>query len=138
MRGLTLLIAIAIFAAASAGSTSTGPTGRIAYAPRFLPTDNWEIFTVNAAGGRTVNLTRNPRCHETSPAWSHDGRWIAFMCAGRLVVMRDDRRARRTVVRLRGQFLLGDPAWSPDDRQLAFPGSTASGSSTSTGRVCVA
>jgi Tol biopolymer transport system component len=131
VRALTLTLVVAALAAAPAGSsgtreTSPKPTGIIAYAPRFYPkddriSDNWEIFTVNAAGGRSVNLTRHPS-DEYAPAWSHDGRWIAFVCAGRfVVVMRHDRGARRTVLRLRPQRV-DDLAWSPDDRQLAFAG----------------
>jgi Tol biopolymer transport system component len=126
VRGRTLLVAVAVLATAPAGSSgtdATGPTGRIAYAPRVYPkdqriVDNWEIYTVNAAGGRSLNLTRHP-CDEGYPAWSHDARLIAFVCNNELVVMQRDRQARRTVLRLRE---LGDPAWSPDDRQLAFAG----------------
>jgi Tol biopolymer transport system component len=129
-----VLVPVAMLAAAPTGSsgthvTSPKPTGRIAYAPRYYPkddriVDSWEIFSVNAAGGTSVNLTRNT-CDEYAPAWSRDGRRIAFVCNSGpsygLVVMRHDRRARRTVVRLRNQRL-GDLAWSPDDRQLAFAG----------------
>lgn len=125
-----LVAGVAALAAAPAGSSGTAetspkPTGRIAYAPRFYPKDsrigdNWEIFMVNAAGGRSVNLTRHP-CSEYAPAWSHDGRWIAFVCTGRVVVMRHDGRARRTLLRLSPQRL-DDVAWSPDDLQLAFAG----------------
>ena len=81
--------------------------------------DNWEIFTVNATGGRSVNLTRSLSCHEVDPAWSNDGGRIAFVCSTSLVVMGYDRRGRRTVVQGRR---VGDPAWSPDDRRLAFAG----------------
>jgi Tol biopolymer transport system component len=118
-------LAVAPTAASGPIPTASAPQGRIAYAPRFYPkddriTDNWEIFTLNAAGGRSVNLTRHP-CDEYAPAWSHDGHWIAFVCKDGLVVMRHDRRARRTVVRLPRQRM-DDVAWSPDDRQLAFVG----------------
>ena len=115
------MLVVAALAAAPASAetreTSPTPTGRIAYAPRFNPK---EIFTVSAAGGRSMNLTRHP-CSEYAPAWSHDGRWIAFVCSESLVVMRYDMRARRTVLRLPRQRL-DDLAWSPDDRQLAFAG----------------
>lgn len=115
------MLVVAALAAAPASAetreTSPTPTGRIAYAPRFNPK---EIFTVSAAGGRSMNLTRHP-CSEYAPAWSHDGRWIAFVCSESLVVMRYDTRARRTVLRLPRQRL-DDLAWSPDDRQLAFAG----------------
>ncbi|MGH3080342.1 MAG: hypothetical protein ACRDNH_04295 [Gaiellaceae bacterium] len=47
MRGLTLIVVVAALATAPAASSRTHesatPTGRIAYAPRFYPKDNWEI-----------------------------------------------------------------------------------------------
>jgi Tol biopolymer transport system component len=123
-----LIALVAALAAAPAGSsgrreTRATPTGKIVFSTRFWPkderiVDNWEIFAVNAAGGRPVNLTRNPRCSEGAPAWSHDGRWIAFVCGNGLVVMSHDRSARRIVLRLPA----ADLAWSIDDRQLAFAG----------------
>jgi Tol biopolymer transport system component len=122
-RALTLALLLGLLPAAPAASKQQArPPGRIAYAPRFLPKDNWEIFTVNAAGGRTVNLTRSP-CSEYAPSWSHDGRWIAFACSNtnNVLVMGHDRRGRRTVIRRRNQ-LFEDLAWSHDDRQLAFAG----------------
>jgi Tol biopolymer transport system component len=132
VRGLILIVLVAALAAAPAGSsgtreTSATPTGKIVFSTRFWPkderiVDNWEIFAVNAAGGRPANFTRNPRCNEVSPVFSHDGRWIAFVCGAgqtsRVVVMRHDRSARRTVIRMPS----GDLAWSADDRQLAFAG----------------
>jgi Tol biopolymer transport system component len=120
-------MAVAPTAASRPTLTASAPQGRIAYAPRVYPkdqriVDNWEIYTVNAAGGRSLNLTRHP-CDDGAPAWSHDGRSIAFVCSNsrgaRLVVMQRDTRARRTALRLRA---MGDLAWSPDDRQLAFAG----------------
>lgn len=122
---IVFVAALATAPAGSSGTSETGPkpTGRIAYAPRFYPrddriSDNWEIFTLNAAGGRSVNLTRHP-CSEYAPAWSHDGRWIAFVCGNGVFVMRHDRSSRRAVVRLPNQRL-DDLSWSPDDRKLAF------------------
>jgi Tol biopolymer transport system component len=123
--GIVAALGVAPAGSSETRETSPKPTGRIAYAPRFWPKDqrigdNWEIFTVNPAGGRSVNLTRNP-CSEYAPAWSHDGRWIAFVCSNGVAVMRHDRRGRRIVVRLPNQRL-DDVAWSTDDRQLAFAG----------------
>jgi Tol biopolymer transport system component len=89
-----ILVLVVALAAASAGSSSSGelsPTGRIAYAPRVYPKDprigdNWEIYTVDPGGGRSLNLTRHS-CSESDPAWAHDGRRIAFVCNNVLIAV---------------------------------------------------
>lgn len=133
---LALTLLVVAPAAAPTGSSPTAasaaaaPRGRIAYAPRVYPKDqrigdNWEIYAVSAAGGKSVNLTRSGGCHDGDPAWSNDGQWIAFRCLRGLrasvVIMSRDRRAQRTIVRFRTPQVY-DLAWSPDDRQLAFAG----------------
>jgi len=54
-----------------------------------------------------------------SPAWSPDGRRIAFRAADRaLWTMRPDGTGKRRASRVRVEF--GNPSWSPDGRRIAF------------------
>lgn len=135
MRRLTLVIVASAtlisgpLAASGPSASGSGPTGRIAFSYRFWPkddriTDNWEIFVQKVDGdGASANLTRNPRCNEFAPAWSHGGRLIAFACAwgppAGIYVMSDRGRGRRSVVKLPNRRVR-DPAWAPGDRTLAF------------------
>ena len=54
------------------------------------------------------------------PAWSPDGRLIAVSdYEGRILVMRPDGSGRQTLTEIEGAAI-GDLAWSPDGRRLAF------------------
>jgi Tol biopolymer transport system component len=132
VRGVLLVIVIATlgFAPSAAPEPSQGlaPQGRLAYSARFWPkdvriSDNWEIFVLKVGGSKSIRITRNPRCNEVSPAWSHDGRWIAFACgwgpSAGISVIRADGTQRRQVRHLPNRRPEG-VAWSADDRKLAF------------------
>ncbi len=45
----------------------------------YLPRERWHIWTVDARTGKARQLTDHPVWDERSPAWSPDGRWIAFI-----------------------------------------------------------
>jgi dipeptidyl aminopeptidase/acylaminoacyl peptidase len=133
MRGVTLGVLIVTLAMAPAAASESsragaGSQGRLAYSERFWPkddriVDNWEILVRKVGGRASTNLTRNPRCDDLTPAWSHDGRWIAFACDGGrfsgIEVIGENGSGRKRVVRLPNRRPF-DPAWSPDDRKLAF------------------
>jgi tricorn protease len=83
-----------------------------------------EILTVPAQKGDIRNLTGTPGVAERSPAWSPDGRWIAYFSD----------ESGEYALHLRSQdgaelkkIGLGDPpsvfygpVWSPDSRKIAF------------------
>ncbi len=82
-----------------------------------------EILTLPAEKGDARNLTRTPGVMERSPAWSPDGRWIAYYsdASGEYALHLRDQRGEgepRTIP-LPPLFYY-TPVWSPDSRRLAF------------------
>jgi len=76
-----------------------------------------QVYLVSAGGGKVSRLTTG-RGFSEAPAWSPDGRRIAFISGYRVVVTGRDGRSRRVV--LRGETAFDPPSWSPDGRKLAF------------------
>ncbi len=80
------------------------------------------IYVINADGSRKRRLTSNAG-NNFSPAWSPDGRKIAF-CRGvgphcdQIYVMNADGSGQRRLTRLPEHN--GDPVWLPDGRKIAF------------------
>ncbi|MFN2525037.1 MAG: hypothetical protein ABR505_02060, partial [Actinomycetota bacterium] len=85
-----------------------------------------QIFVMDADGGNVRQLTL-AGSHQLSPAWSPDGKMIAYIHLGsnEIRVMRPDGSGSRTVVRppvpLEG---LSGLSWSPDGRRIAFQTTT--------------
>src|SRR5437660_4555411 len=75
---------------------------------------------MNPDGSGLRRLSRGKDSRDSQPAWSPDGRSIAFVSdyvPGGLYVMDSDGRHVRLLRRLGGQ-----PAWSPDGRSIALTG----------------
>ena len=95
--------------------------GRIAFTS--TRDGNDEIYTIGADGGNPVRLT-NHRANDWFPAWSPDGRRIAFVSErhelgipGIYVMDADGGNPTRLLDRLARYFFL---AWSPDGTRIAF------------------
>jgi dipeptidyl aminopeptidase/acylaminoacyl peptidase len=72
------------------------------------------VYVVNADGSGQRRLARNGR----APAWSPDGRTIAFFSDSKIYLMNADGSEHRQLTKtMRGGRSL---AWSPDGRKLAF------------------
>ena len=82
---------------------------------------------MNADGSGQRRLARNG----SAPAWSPDGRTIAFFSGSKIYLMNADGSEHRPLTRAAGggQRSL---AWSPDGRKLAFLGLEAAASTAST------
>jgi TolB protein len=82
--------------------------------------DAGDIWIMRADGTGKRNLTRSPDVPDWSPAFSPDGRTIAYMSAHELWLMDADGTNQRQLTRA-GE-LSEYPTWSPDGRALAFSG----------------
>jgi Tol biopolymer transport system component len=79
------------------------------------------VLAVTPSGRRLRPLTTcrpdlDQPCGGTEPAWSPDGRRIAFRRGDELWVMNADGSAARPLDGVAG----GEPSWSPDGRRIAF------------------
>ena len=83
-----------------------------------------EIVTVPAEKGDPRNLTNSAGAHDRSPAWSPDGKTIAFMSdAGgeyKLHLAQQDGKGEHRVVQLTGAGYYSGLDWSPDSKQIAY------------------
>ena len=83
-----------------------------------------EIFTLPAEKGDPRNLTETPGVHERTPAWSPDGKTIAWISdqSGecQLVLAPQDGKGSRRSLPLGGSGFYVRPAWSPDSKKISF------------------
>ena len=78
---------------------------------------NSEIYVVNSDGGGLRRLTRNAG-PDLAPAWSPDGRRIAFAGSRGIHVMNADGSGQRNL--MRKPTPTSRPTFSPDGRRIAF------------------
>lgn len=83
-----------------------------------------DIFTVPAEKGDIRNLTGSPGVHDRSPAWSPDGKWIAWFSdeGGEYQLKIGEQTGLeppRTIKFDKPSFYYF-PTWSPDGKKLAF------------------
>jgi len=84
-----------------------------------------EIMTVPAEKGDVRNLTRTTSAVERDPAWSRDGKWIAYFSdqSGEYALHLVDQSGLGAVKKISlgnpPSFFYG-PTWSPDSKKIAY------------------
>lgn len=135
MRALRAALVVVVLATPGAAHASfPGDNGLLAYAS-FEPPDVGSgaptaLFTARPDGSGLQRLAASRGADAAEPAWSADGRQIAYTTAAAdelgeqfehtadLYVMRADGRSKRRITRDR--FADFEPAFSPDGRTLVF------------------
>lgn len=83
-----------------------------------------DIFTAPIEKGVPRNLTRTSGAHDKAPAWSPDGRWVAFISdmsgEEELYIVPQDGSAKPTQLTAGGKAMRYNPQWSPDSKKIAF------------------
>ena len=96
---------------------SLSPTGK-----RVLVEARGEIFTIPEEKGDVRNITNSSGSAERQPAWSPDGKWIAYFSdkSGeyKLVIESPDGLGAAREFAFQKSAFYYTPVWSPDSKRL--------------------
>ena len=83
-----------------------------------------DVFTVPAKNGPTRDLTETSGAQEQFPAWSPDGKWVAYETdshgANQIVIRSSDGSGEEQMITDFDQGFFWSPRWSPNSDKLAF------------------
>ncbi|HST51596.1 MAG TPA: PDZ domain-containing protein [Pyrinomonadaceae bacterium] len=83
-----------------------------------------DIFTAPAKEGEVRNLTDTQGVREMTPAWSPDGRWVAYLSdrSGEyeIYVRPSDGTGEERRITTDGDIWRFNPVWSPDSTKIAY------------------
>lgn len=100
-------------------SADISPTGQ-----RIVVDFRGDIITLPAEKGDERNITQTTAAHEKYPAWSPDGKNIAYFSDAsgeyQLHIKAQDGKGEAKAYKLNGTGFYADIAWSPDNKKIAF------------------
>ncbi len=83
-----------------------------------------DIFTVPKQRGNTRNITQSPGSREIFPAWSPDGKWIAYLSDKtgeyEFYLKNHDGSGKEIRITQDGNCYRYQPVWSPDSNKILF------------------
>ena len=83
-----------------------------------------EIVTVPGEKGDVRNLTGSIAAHDRSPAWSPDGKSVAWFSDAsgeyQIYIGGQDGKGAPRAVKVMGEGFYQDPVWSPDSQKIAY------------------
>ena len=83
-----------------------------------------DIWTLPAKNGMPRNLTRSNGSNERDPAWSPDGKWIAYLSDAtgeyELYITQSDGLGETRQLTKDGGLFRYRPNWSPDSKHISF------------------
>lgn len=101
------------------GSSTLSPDGS-----RLLLSARGDIFTVPAKSGFTRNLTQSSFAHDRAPAWSPDGKWIAFLSdlngEYEIYIQKQDGSEARKQITTAADTYMFNIKWSPDSKKILW------------------
>lgn len=113
----------ALVLASTAGTTTPGSNGQIAYAKKVR--GHYQLFTIRADGTRETRITQLKGSDATEPDWSPDGRKIVFQLelpggAGCHVELVDADGSGLVDLTGDRNGCEGQPAFTADGRRIVF------------------
>ena len=118
-----MVILAALALAAPAHAAFPGANGRIAFQSDRNTDSRFETYSVNADGSGEISLTGDPARSFTDPAWSPDGKKVAFACHlgnedPQICTVNPDGSGWH--VAFDWYLDVDAPVWSPDGSQIAM------------------
>ncbi len=104
---------------------SASPDGtRIVYRVDRANSPASDLFVAHADGSHPVQITNSGR-HDTQPAWSPDGKWIAYSSqpagtSGTFTIAVVSPQTRVTKTLVNGATTVQNPAWTPDSAHVVY------------------